>query len=210
MSRQASPASSGTLPSPSSDSSLNTSPTPKGKNRSRLDSIGSSSSEATARPIAGQGADGRMSSRAMKGKARAPEPSDGDDSTVQPAQSESTVIPNKIHVRHPPASPDAGPSRPPPSSALASFLPPALAWRLEALWRSGWFGKILLPMPVIIVLLIIARRRQRLGRTETVSVRERLRRARMDGIWPMIAWWLKWWGEKVAGVWKLGTTITYM
>jgi hypothetical protein len=32
----------------------------------------------------------------------------------------------------------------------------------------------------------------------------------MDGLMPWIQWWLQWWGDKVAGVWKLGTTITYM
>ena len=218
MSRAQSPASSGILPSTpgSTESSVPASPTPNGKNRARMDSTASSSSasEATARPTGtgldvGLAAGGRLSSRAIKGKGRAPpEPSEG-DSTVQPPQSEATATPNKIYVRPPPANPDAGPSRPQPPSAL-SFLPASLAIRLEALWRSGWFARILLPMPVIVVLLAIAHRRHTLNRAQTVTVRERLRRARMDGLWPWIQWWLQWWGEKAAGVWKLGTTITYM
>jgi hypothetical protein len=142
--------------------------------------------------------------RKGKGRADAPEPSE-DASTVQPAQSEATAIPDKIYVRQPP-TPRSEPTPATAPTALA-FLPAAITRPLEALWRSGWFARILLPMPL---LLVLARRRQRLNRTETVTVRERLRRARVQGLWPWIQWWLQWWADKVAGVWKLGTTITYM
>lgn len=178
-----------------------------------MDSTGSSSSEATARPSSNfPGQVGRASTRSVKGKGR--EESEG-GSTVQPPQSEATAVPDKIFVRHTPTdTPDIGQSRTPvPESVISPafrLLPDVLAVRLDKLWRSGLLGKILLPTPIIIVLLVMAHRRQRVNRAQVVSVRERLRRARVDGLWSWITWWLKWWMEKVAGVWKLGTTITYM
>ncbi|KAL1405395.1 hypothetical protein Q8F55_009026 [Vanrija albida] len=205
-----SPASSGILPSPSESSvSTMTSPTPTGKRRSRADSNATSSSEATARP-AGIGALGDLtarSSRAVKGKARASRDESDADSTVQPPESEATAVPNKIYVRPPTGG--SGSHRPRSTNAVLSLLPLSLQHRLQDLWSSSWAP--VLPIPVLVILLFIYRRR-RAGQpgTNVATVRERLQRARVQGLGPWIVWWLKWWAEKVAGVWKLGTTITYM
>ncbi|TXT03819.1 hypothetical protein VHUM_04340 [Vanrija humicola] len=196
-----SPASSGILPSPSEG---------KERSRSRSNSNATSSSEATARP-AGIGALGDLtarSSRAVKGKARASRDESDADSTVQPPESEATAVPNKIHVRPPPAG-GSGAPRPRSTNTVLSLLPLSLQHRLQDLWASGWLPA--LPIPALIVLLLVYRRR-RAGQagTNVATVRERLQRARVQGLGPWFAWWLKWWAEKVAGVWKLGTTITYM
>lgn len=188
-----------------------TSPTPKGKGRSRANSNATSSSEATARP-ANIGALGDLtarSSRAVKGKARASRDESDADSTVQPPESEATAVPNKIYVRPPTGG--SGSHRPRSTNAVLSLLPLSLQHRLQDLWNSGWFAGTMLPIPALIILLIVYRRR-RAGQAgnNVVTVRERLQRARIQGLGPWFVWWLKWWAEKVAGVWKLGTTITYM
>jgi hypothetical protein len=205
-----SPSSSGFLPSPAS------SDTPTGhdgKRRSRAHSAAStSSSEATARPAAGVAG---PSKRQLKGKQRAShdESEGGDDSTILPPKSEATAVPTKVYVHHPP------PRAPSPADERAAWLrttmrllPPALAGRLEALAASGWLVPALLPLPAFIVIALFAvqRRRRRAAGAEVMSVRERLRQVRMHGLRPWLTYWLRWWVEKLKGVWNLGTTITYM
>lgn len=153
----------------------------------------------------------------MKGKGRQThEESEGGDSTILPPKSEATAVPNKIYVHHTPETPRRAPSPADNRSvflrATMSLLPPALAVRLEALAASGWLAPSFLPIPafIVIALFMIQRRRRRAQGHEVMSVRERLRQVRMHGLGPWITYWLRWWVEKVKGVVKLGTTITYM
>lgn len=111
---------------------------------------------------------------------------------------------------------DSGPSGEEPErrvgllyTALA-VLPAPLASRLEALSRSGWLIPSLVPIPIILLLVFInlERRRRRAG--NVLTVRDRLRMARAHGLGPWLAMVFRWWADKLAGVWKLGTTITYV
>lgn len=208
-----SPSSSGFLPSPASSDT----PTgPDGKRRSRAHSGAStsSSSEATARPVGGVAG---PSKRQVKGKGRAPpeESEGGDDSTILPPKSEATAVPHKVYVSHSTPAPRAPSPVDERSVWLRTsmrLLPPSLAVRLEALAASGWLVPALLPIPafIVIALFAIQRRRRRAGGQDVMSVRERLRQVRMHGLRPWMAYWFRWWVEKLKGVWKLGTTITYM
>ncbi|CAK9786130.1 hypothetical protein CC85DRAFT_326667 [Cutaneotrichosporon oleaginosum] len=204
-----SPSSSGFLPSPASDTT-----TGDGKRRSRaLSAASTSSSEATARPAGGVAG---PSTRQVKGKERAhAHESEGGDSTILPPKSEATAVPTKVYVHHPPRAPT--PTPPTDERALwlrttMRLLPPTLALRLEALAASGWLVPALLPIPaaIVIALFAIQRRRRRATGHEVMGVRERLRQVRMHGLRPWLAYWFRWWVEKLKGVWNLGTTITYM
>lgn len=207
-----SPSSSGFLPSPASSDT----PTgADGKRRRAQSATSSSSSEATARPVGGISG---PSSRAVKGKGRAQaheESVGGDDSTILPPKSEATAVPNKIYVHHTP-TPHRAPSPTDDRSLILrttmSLLPASLATRLEALAASGWLAPTLLPIPafIVIALFMIQRRRRRAAGQEVMSVRDRLRQVRMHGLGPWLTYWLRWWVEKLKGVWNLGTTITYM
>lgn len=139
----------------------------------------------------------------MKGKQPARDESEG-DSTIQP-KSEATEVPSKIYVHHPKREPEKPVGY--VYTALA-MLPAPLATRLEALYASGWLVPALLPFPIVIILALIGLQRRR--RRDVLSVRERLRQARVRGLGQWLAFVLRWWGEKIAGVWKLGTTITYV
>lgn len=173
----------------------------------------SSSSEATARPAAGVAG---PSKRQVKGKQRASrdESEGGDDSTILPPKSEATAVPTKVYVHHPapPRAPSPADERSVWLRTTMRLLPPALAARLEALAASGWLVPALLPVPAFIVIALFAvqRRRRRAAGHEVMSVRERLRQVRMHGLRPWLTYWLRWWVEKLKGVWNLGTTITYM
>ena len=72
-----------------------------------------------------------------------------------------------------------------------------------------------------LMLLVLRRSRRRSG-SEGVAigamaaggggmadVRARLALARQRGLFQWLRYWLGWWVEKFAGVWQLGTSITY-
>lgn len=85
---------------------------------------------------------------------------------------------------------------------------------------------IAIPIPIIatVVMLLALRRRYLRARNRAVAasvgavtatagdlVRERLARVRGGrGYIQWLTWFVKWWIDKFAGVWKLGTTITYV
>lgn len=84
---------------------------------------------------------------------------------------------------------------------------------------------ITLPLPLLIIFTVIRLRRSRHARQQTTivggarggsrntlsQVQHRLQRVRaQEGWWDWVLWYLKWWLAKFAGVWKLGTTITYV
>lgn len=84
---------------------------------------------------------------------------------------------------------------------------------------------ITLPLPLLIIFTVIRLRRSRRARQQTTivggarggsgntisQVQHRLQRVRaQEGWWDWVLWYLKWWLAKFAGVWKLGTTITYV
>ncbi|KAE8537709.1 hypothetical protein D1P53_005765 [Cryptococcus gattii VGV] len=84
---------------------------------------------------------------------------------------------------------------------------------------------ITLPLPLLIIFTVIRLRRSRRARQQTTivgdarrgsgntlsQVQHRLQRVRaQEGWWDWVLWYLKWWLARFAGVWKLGTTITYV
>lgn len=182
VSQAPSPAASGILPSPSPMRS----------------SESEASSEATARPAGSQ-------------MTPATEPSD--TSTIQPTSTDSErTLPA---VPHPSQHRGQSPSRPSPENAgwIAAVFSPYL---VEKIHSYGGLQVVLgAPIAAIVVALLVLKRiRARAGRVVVAGsgndVRERLRRVRNQGLLPLIQWAIRWWADKLAGVWKLGTTITYM
>lgn len=239
--------SSGILSSPSgsmvlpdkSSSTANGRSSRNGRHRSRSSST--SSSEATARPVSqfpltsttGASKTGtppglRVPSGLNKGKARETE-----------TDSEST-LPSRIVVNPPSSSstPRNSASRGSTSivrkyllsafSPFTTLLTPTMRKRLWAM-STAQLASLAVPLPLFIVLFILAALRKRRQRQSIVPVvsgsavivataaddrvaqlRARLRAVRNEGLWDWVMWFLRWWIGKVAGVWKLGTTISYL
>jgi len=102
------------------------------------------------------------------------------------------------------------------------FLPASVRNRLWGL-STTQLASLVLPVPVLALLLLYAAiRRRRSARVASAGValvggqngiediRARLAAARRQGLWAWVVWFFQWWMAKVAGVWKLGTTITYV
>lgn len=110
------------------------------------------------------------------------------------------------------------------------FLPAGVRNRLWGLSTTQLMS-LILPVPLLTMLFLhhTIRRRRRTGLLGSAAmaagagsavattggnrieeVRARLLAARRRGIWAWFMWCLQWWMGKVAGVWKLGTTITYV
>ncbi|WVF71759.1 hypothetical protein IAT40_006567 [Kwoniella sp. CBS 6097] len=115
------------------------------------------------------------------------------------------------------------------SSALA-LLPDNISGLLKPyLNQSRLSYAFALPLPIILLITLIVRRRRRSLRLtltpgsangiaggSSVSgvddVKSKLRkiRAQERGWWSWFVYYVRWWIDKTLGVWKLGTTITYM
>ena len=221
-----SPANSAVLTLPAD---VSPSPSPKPNGRSRSSSSSSSSSERTARPNTANGhATPTFNSRNgtdRKGKGRS------NVAEVEEEKSESSV-PSKIYVNHP--VPSSRTTRDPSSSRVSGMFVSALASlhaSLGSFPQSDWLTSTLrIPIPIIILLVTFLSIRRRFHRpvdaapasvvaaagTATLAaqamddVRERLRRARGRGLLDWVGWWLRWWAARFAGIWKLGTTVTYV
>ncbi|ODO08899.1 hypothetical protein L198_00638 [Cryptococcus wingfieldii CBS 7118] len=228
------------LPAPSPSSSLvlpSSDPTPdlqlpgsaKGKNRRRTgstSSASSSSSEATARPGTlqrGLTAGTPLSKRLDKLKKDGERDAASDGSGFS-RLSESTFKPSlpgtPIPAGHPVSV--AGLSGVLIRVIGSLPIPQSILGRLLALSDSSPY-LMSLPLPLILFLLIFLRFRRThrsrppasqstisLGSRSQVQARLAQIRAGQRG-WLEWAWWyLKWWVAKFGGVWKLGTTITYV
>ncbi|KAL7422263.1 hypothetical protein Q5752_002909 [Cryptotrichosporon argae] len=192
-----SPAASGLLPLAPSASlgPANTNGTGNGR-RSRASSLASSSSssERTARPAGLAAAAARPHARAPFHPALAPEAADVD------------AGPSRARV---PEKPAAAPAL---STALMRAVAPLRAHlpvdRIAATLQSQWVRQLALPLPLILLLALLVRRK--FGGTRAVDLGDRLRRARRESMREWATWWLRWWWAKLVGVWQLGTTITYL
>jgi hypothetical protein len=110
---------------------------------------------------------------------------------------------------------------------LVSYLPPRVRAFVQQMMDIPWLRVV--PLPLVVLLLGAMLVRRRMGRVAAATataaaaagtamvngnaqndVRARLRQVRAARIMPWVVWWLHWWAGKFAGVWKLGTTITYM
>lgn len=156
-----------------------------------------------------------------KGKGRA--------SLVEEERSESSV-PSKIYIDHPsPRSETASTRLSGLFGSMIAIFPQKLQSRLGAMSASDWLASSLaIPLPIICLAIAFISIRRRLVRkrgtdapsvvagTATLAtqaiddVRARLMRARGQGIRQWVRYWLRWWAGKFSGVWKLGTTITYV
>lgn len=119
-------------------------------------------------------------------------------------------------------------------SALLSALPTPLARRLSGMGRYTLLG-LAIPLPIILLVSLIVwirRKQQRIavalaaGAAEGVAraavsggavtpstlaqIRDKVRRAREEGLVNWMKWFLRWWIDKFVGVWRMGTTITYV
>jgi hypothetical protein len=168
--------------------------------------------------MSGVGAgNGHTSPVDRKGKARAVEPSIASEST----------LPSKIYINHPNPPTRRNTSTRATLDTVLSYLPVSIQKQIVSLYTRRW-SPLAIPLPVIALILgvIAIRRRVRRGRTAIVDgavagggvlavdavniVRDRLRRARERGLLQWFGWWVRWWIQKVIGVWRLGTTITYV
>lgn len=109
--------------------------------------------------------------------------------------------------------------------SLLGRLPTSLSTTLQSL-SPVVLTVITIPLPLLIIFTIIRLRRSRFARQQTtvvggarggsrntvLQVQHRLQRVRTQqrGWWDWVLWYLRWWLAKFAGVWKLGTTITYV
>ncbi|UOH79093.1 hypothetical protein LQV05_000083 [Cryptococcus neoformans] len=109
--------------------------------------------------------------------------------------------------------------------SLLGRLPTSLSTTLQSL-SPITLTVITIPLPLLIIFTIIRLRRSRPARQQTTivegmrggsgntlsQVQHRLQRVRAQqrGWWDWVLWYLRWWLTKFAGVWKLGTTITYV
>ncbi|WVQ99123.1 hypothetical protein IAU59_006255 [Kwoniella sp. CBS 9459] len=207
-------------------------------------STSSSSSERTAKPATGQVGlaaatavgSGRLdidrtSGAGIKGKGKAKEQvqGQGNEVHVDPGSLSSSSDRSKLNQyfnRPNPLSPDSNLSR--SSTSPRSYLNSALALLpsnasavLKTYLRDSKIGYALaLPLPVILLVTLIVRRRRRLGTTgstaamnlDVTDVRNRLRsiRAQNRSWWEWVVYYVRWWLAKSLGIWKLGTTITYV
>ena len=103
-----------------------------------------------------------------------------------------------------------------------AFLPASIRNRLWGL-STTQLASLVLPVPLLGLLLLYAAIRRRRsaavrsaganlvgGQNSIEDIRARLAAARRQGLWAWVIWFFRWWMGKVAGVWKLGTTITYV
>ncbi|WWD17534.1 hypothetical protein CI109_101975 [Kwoniella shandongensis] len=227
------PSPSSSLVLPSSADPTSPSPTMNGgRPRSRSgssSSVSTSSSEATARPGPAQGQISGLSMGQINGKGKEKVPVDEDVDRV-----------NRLNGRNPPASTNSGSASSTSAKAntmqslfisTLSYLPPSLATRIRHISSTHPY-LLSLPLPIILLLPLLIRlirRRQARGRVPSLptptshsaanpltSVRARLdlaraqAQARRGGWWAWIGYYLRWWMGKFAGVWRLGTTITYV
>ncbi|OXG40378.1 hypothetical protein J010_00074 [Cryptococcus neoformans] len=109
--------------------------------------------------------------------------------------------------------------------SLLGRLPTSLSTTLQSL-SPITLTVITIPFPLLIIFTIIRLRRSKPARQQTTivegmrggsgntlsQVQHRLQRVRAQqrGWWDWVLWYLRWWLTKFAGVWKLGTTITYV
>ncbi|KAK6910401.1 hypothetical protein I203_104433 [Kwoniella mangroviensis CBS 8507] len=107
---------------------------------------------------------------------------------------------------------------------ILSIFPSSISQRLDSLLGNNLSYFLSIPIPLIIILTLIIRLRRRNQRRNMnsslspttqnglVDVRTRLRlaRIRQRGWWGWVMHYLNWWINKFGGVWKLGTTITYL
>ncbi|WVQ67971.1 uncharacterized protein L199_006176 [Kwoniella botswanensis] len=106
---------------------------------------------------------------------------------------------------------------------ILSIFPSSISQRLDSLLGNNLSYFISIPIPPIIILTLIIRLRRRNQRNrnpsllpttqnglEDVRTRLRLARIRQRGWWGWVMYYLNWWINKFGGVWKLGTTITYL
>lgn len=225
-----SPSSSGMLPAQSPSASL-VLPQPSSRSsgrRSRSSTTSSSSSERTARPNQAEqspfGAIGKLAKDIKNKGIRAGMETDGSVDT------HSTFhVPDKLYINPSTGPSSSSPHNTPKSSSqrnlnsLLGLIPPSLRKRL----LSPWTLAAALPIPFFTILftIIYIRRRwlrlARVGAGAVVSgsvasseisggVRERLRMARGPGLRVWLTYWLRWWWGRVVGVWRMGTTITYL
>ena len=204
-----------------------------GAGRPRSSSASSSSSERTARPSQPNGTirngvrplsvsatSTERLSRDKKGKGKAVA-----DSTTATETDDESSVPSKIYIHHrPPSSTDSS-SQPwtiessvrRARGVLLGILPTSLSHRLarlSPLQLLGWS----LPVPLVGLILLILGLRHRIRRRTpgtmvdpAQTLRERLRTAGgRAGFKVWMVWFLRWWMDKVAGVWRMGTTITYL
>ncbi|KAK8864165.1 hypothetical protein IAR55_001411 [Kwoniella newhampshirensis] len=226
-----SPSSSLVLPSdPPTSPSPHTNGTSSVSGRQRSSSVSSastSSSEATARPPAQSQIRGLSMGQSdkstvnLKGK--------GKETVVDDVEEEEETRRSSALARHPVMI-----IRSLLRSTL-SYLPQSVSSSLTSLSKSNPY-LLALPFPLILILLpsLIRRIRNRsrhravvfssrtptptssataLGSNSLAFVRARLelaRTARGRGWWEWIWFYVKFWIDKFAGVWKLGTTITYV
>ena len=181
--------------SPSSSDQL-PSPEPQAKSRDRSGSASSSSTERTARPgipLAVSSINGHD----LKGKSKA-------GSTT----SESGLL-RHIEVNPGPPVPTTTYTR------LLDYLPAVIRDRLSNLNATPFYYALPLPLVILIALSLRRRLRRRAHGAVVVAtgldeVRARLARARGRGVVEWFLWWLRWWMARFTGVWRLGTTITFV
>jgi hypothetical protein len=223
-------------PSPAPGPSVNVHSGSQGRrSRSSTASSTSSSSEATARPtslVPNRLTPGGETLNRSKDKGKGKEvdkPGAGTGSDgakgkdflqdIRDAVSDATdstfALPRRIFVN--PFNPDSNSKRSQPLtptsnrslSSMLDLIPPSIRAKLT----SPYLLSAALPVPIIFVLLIRGVRRRLRRRRAAMSdvVSDRLRRARLgEGLRGWIVWYIRWWLDKFKGVWKMGTTITWM
>ncbi|WWD02674.1 hypothetical protein V865_000715 [Kwoniella europaea PYCC6329] len=106
---------------------------------------------------------------------------------------------------------------------ILSIFPSSISQKLDSLLGNNLSYFLSIPIPLIIILTLIIRLRHRNQRNrnssllpttqnglDDVRTRLRLARIRQRGWWGWVMYYLNWWINKFGGVWKLGTTITYL
>ncbi|WVR07319.1 hypothetical protein IAU60_004360 [Kwoniella sp. DSM 27419] len=212
------------LPAPSPSSSLVLpQPSPpceplSRRQKSRSGSSSSSSSERTARPLAGQAGLTQTAGLTSKGKAR-------DNAESIPALTEAERSLSRVGAESPRTEPVPTKRVTEPTSSASALLNNALALLPRSIRQSlqpfikHRLAYLALPFPLLLLLLWVLRRRRRavkpgatLSTLPPGNVKDRLRavRAQQGGWAEWLSYYLRWWVGKFLGVWKLGTTITYV
>lgn len=218
------------LPPPQSPSASLVLPTPA-DTRSRRSSTSSSSSERTARPrpaVVG-GVSSQFPSRsrstllgektAAKAEVRAGEP-DGD---ARSTQTDSTMpLPKQIHVNpstHSTLRRTASSGVQRNLRTILDLVPASIKHRLSS---PHFLLSHILPLPLLLLGMLAWSRRGRrqdgppavAGLAVAGDIRQRLqdvtRRNGQRGLRAWVVYWIKWWLAKIVGVWRMGTTLTYL